>query len=115
MSFVPLAQSLEVLREGAPTTDRFGNVRPGVGTWESVQVASWWVDRSEEKGEDSVLRTITYLHAHFPPESAPKPSETIRTPDGSRWSVEGLVEDFAHGWHGWNPGLVVVHAKKVSG
>lgn len=115
MAFIPLNQKVEVYRRGSPERDRFGNERPGKGEWQQVQVASWWVDRTEEKTEDSVLRTIDYLHVHFTPEMAPGPESKIRIPDGSEWTVEGNSENYNHGWHGWSPGLVVVHGKKVEG
>ena len=83
--------------------------------WEHVNVASWWVDRTDETSGDSVLRTIDYLHAHFPTDTAPAPDAVLRLPDGSQWQVEGHPEDYNHGWHGFTPGLVVVHAKKVEG
>ena len=115
MSFIPLTQRIEVYRRGDPEYDRFGNLRPGKGAWEEVAVASWWVDRTEEKTGESVLRTIDYLHVHLPPEHAPEPDADIRLPDGSVWAVQGHPEDYNHGWHGFKPGLVVVHAKKVEG
>lgn len=115
MSFIPLNQKVEVYRRGAPERDRFGNERSGKGEWQQVQVASWWVDRTDEKSDDSILRTIDLLHVHLLPEDAPKPDSMIRLPDGSQWQVQGNVEDYNHGWHGWAPGLVVVNARKVEG
>lgn len=113
--FIPLKNTVDVLVRGEPETDRFGNERPGKGVWRSVAVASWWVDRTDEKSGNSILRTIDYLHVHCRPEDAPKPDSVIRLPDGSQWQVQGNVEDYNHGWHGWAPGLVVVNAKKVEG
>lgn len=115
VSFVPLAQTLDVYTPGSIVRDRFGNERPGAGEWKSVKVASWWIDKTEEKSGESVLRTIDYLHVHIPPGSAPSPGGKVRTPDGHEWTVEGNPEDYCHGWHGWNPGLLVIHAKKVEG
>lgn len=113
--FIECKFPLDVFRVGEPVTDRFGNVRPGPGEWVEVLVASWWVDRTEEKQDDSVLRTVDMLHVHIPISDAPDASGKFRTPDGQEWQVEGNVEDFNHGWHGFVPGLVVVHAKKVEG
>lgn len=110
-----LRHVLEVYTPGEPVVDRFGNKKPGPASWRSVAVASWWVDRTEEGDPDSVLRTMDYLHAHMLPEDTPGPAGRLRTPDGRVWSVVGNAEDYSHGFHGWNPGLVVVHAKKVSG
>ena len=115
MRFIPVKQALDMQFEGEPTTDRFNNIIPGVSEWRPVKVAQWWVDKTEEREGDSILRTIDTLHVHLPVENVPPSWGRIRTPNGSIWEVEGNVEDFTHGWHGWNPGLVVVHAKKVSG
>ena len=93
-----------------------GNVRPGPGSWEVVMVASWWIHKAEEKSDDSVLRTVDYLTAHFPVGDEPPASAQIRIPgQGQLWQVEGNAEDYEHGWHGFAPGLVVVNAKKVEG
>lgn len=115
VSFIPLSQTLDVYTPGAVARDRFGNERPGEGAWKPVKVALWWVDKTEEKNGDSVLRTVDYLHAHIPPESAPDAGGKVRTPDGREWGVIGTPEDYNHGWHGWSPGLLVIHAKKVEG
>lgn len=115
MSFLPLNQEIEVLREGEPVVDPFGDTRPGKANWQKVKVANWWIDRVEEKDGDSVLRTISYLHVHVPHDVAPQPSETIRTTDGQTWEVEGRAENYDHGFHGFTPGLAVIHAKGVKG
>lgn len=115
MSFVPTRQFLEFLFPGEPVVDRFGNERPGVGVWEVVEVASWWIDRTDEKADESILRIIDMLHVHVPAENAPDAAGRVRTPDGAEWEIEGNFEDFTHGWHGWNPGLLVIHAKRVEG
>ena len=113
--FVPTGHMVELYMPGAPYRDRFGNERPGKGEWENVAVASWWVDKTEEKGEDSVLRTIDALHVLVPSASATVPASKVRLPDGTIWDVTGNPEDFNHGFHGWDTGLVVVHAVKVEG
>lgn len=110
-----MRHSLDVEVLGPPVVDRMGNERPGRVSWVSVPVASWWVDRSEEKSGESVLRTVDYLHAHLRPGDAPGPGGHVRTPDGLVWAVEGNPEDFNHGFHGWAPGLVVIHCKGVVG
>ena len=92
MPFIPLNQVVEVYRRGAPERDRFGNERPGKGEWQQVQVASWWVDRTDEKSGDSVLRTIDMVHVHLPADNAPTPDSMIRLPEGSQWQVQGNVE-----------------------
>lgn len=115
VSFIPLTQTLEVYTPGAVVRDRFGNERQGAGEWREVKVASWWIDRTEESAGTSVLRTIDYLHVHVPLNVTLEAGSRLRTPNGSEWTVEGNVEDFNHGWHGWVPGLLVVHARKVEG
>lgn len=115
MMVFPLKFALEVATPGEPVVDRFGNKKPGPASWRAVAVASWWVDRTEEGDPDSVLRTTDYLHAHMAPGDAPGPAGKMRTPDGRVWSVVGNAEDYSHGFHGWDPGLVVVHAKEVVG
>lgn len=115
MAFIPLRHSVDVYTVGEPVVDRFGNERPGEGSWSPVKVAQWWVHKTEEKGDDSVLRLIDLLTVHIPPEDAPTPGGRVRLPDGSVWEVQGNAEDFEHGFHGWSPGLVVVHGKRVTG
>lgn len=115
MAFVPMKQVLEFYFPGTPTVDRFGNERAGVGSWESVLVASWWVEKPEELAGDSVLRTKDVLMVHCAPEDAPPAGGLVRTPDQSDWEVQGNVEDYNHGWHGWSPDLVVVQAVRVEG
>lgn len=115
MSFIAARQSVDVYRQGDPVKDRFGNLTPGVGVWESSLVAQWWVHRSEETDGDSVLRTVDLLTVHFPAGSEPAPSSKVRLPDGTEWQVEGNAENYDHGFHGWAPGLVVVHCKRVEG
>lgn len=115
MAFVPLRFPIEVLTPGETTTDMYGNEIPSGGQWVHAKAASWWVDKTEEKGEDSVLRTIDYLHVHLPPAEAVAAASRVRLPDGTEWDVVGNPEDYRHGWHGFDPGLVVVHARKVEG
>lgn len=111
----PTPYLLEVYTAGEPTVDLYGNKRPGKGQWKQVQVASWWVDRTEEKTGDSVLRTVDYIHVHIPADEQVSATSRIRLPDGSIWEVMGNPENYRHGWHGWDPGLVVIHGKKVTG
>ena len=115
MGFIASRQSVDVYRPGEPTTDRFGNLVPGVGVWEQTPVAQWWVHRSEESEGDSVLRTVDVLTVHFPAGTEPSPSGQIRLMDGTVWQVEGNPENYNHGFHGWSPGLMVVHCKRVEG
>lgn len=116
MAFIDCSFPLEVFRPGEPVEDRFGNIRPGPGSWDVVMVASWWVHKSDEQGEDSVLRTVDFLTAHFPVGDEPDAATQIRIPGQEEtWQVVGNVEDYNHGWHGFVPGLVVVNAKKVEG
>lgn len=115
MAFIPLPQSIDMQAKAGTKRDRFGNLVAAPGEWRQVRVASWWVDRSEEKAGDSVLRTVDYLHVHCLPSDAPGPEGRVRTPDGRVWSVTGNPEDFNHGFHGFIPGLVIVHAKEVQG
>lgn len=113
--FIECNHPLDVYRVGEPVEDRFGNLRPGQGEWKPVMVASWWVDKTEEEQGDSVRRTFDVLHVHLRPDDVPGAGGKLRTPDGEEWEIEGNVEDFNHGWHGFAPGLLVVHAKKVGG
>ena len=111
MAFIPLRHSVEV-SQMETTTDRFGNERPTQGPFHAVQVAGWAVTKVEETAGDSVLRTIDQLDVYAPEPFAPGAS--IRLPDGGIWQVHGNAEDTRHGPF-WNPGLVVVHARKVAG
>lgn len=112
---LPTPHHLDLYTAGLPTTDRYGNKRPGKGEWRRVAVSSWWVDRTEEKSEDSVLRTIDYLHVHLPPSAEANAASRIRLPDNTEWEVIGNPENYQHGFHGWVPNLVVLHGKKVTG
>lgn len=114
MSFIPLKHVLEFMAPGTEL-DRFGNLRPVDGDWVEHPVASWWVDMSQEEHGDSVLRTVDMLHIHMRPEDAPPANGQVRTPDGQVWQVQGHVQNFNHGWHGWVPGLVIVDCRKVEG
>lgn len=112
---IPLLQSVEVYTPGEIEYDRFGNEVRGPGAWAETPVAQWWIHRVEEKGEDSILRTVDLLTLHCPTESAPEAAGKVRLPDGSEWEVRGNPENFTHGWHGWSPGLAVVHCERVTG
>lgn len=115
MSFIAARRPLEVYRPGAPTKDRFNNLKPGAGVWEPTPVVQWWVHRTEESDGDSVLRTVDLLTVHFPSGTQPSPAGKVRLPDGTEWEVQGEVEDYDHGFHGWSPGIVPVHCKRVEG
>lgn len=115
MSFVPLSAEVEVYTVGEPVVDRFGNERPGVGGWQSVKVAQWWVHKSEESEGDSIRRLIDVLTVHAPLNTPITTGGKFRLPDGSEWTVEGNAEDYNHGWHGWKPELLVFHGEKVTG
>lgn len=112
---LPTPYQLEIYTAGPAETDRYGNKRPGKGLWKSVAVSSWWIDRTEEKGEDSVLRTIDYIHVHAPIDSDATAASKIRLPDKTEWEVIGNPENYQHGWHGWVPDLVVLHGRRVTG
>lgn len=113
--FIAPRHSVDVYRPGEPTTDRFGNVVPGAGQWWPTPVAQWWVHQSQESHGDSILRTVDKLTACFRPEDAPGPDGKIQLPDGTEWAVSGTPEDYNHGFHGFAPGLVVVHCRRVEG
>lgn len=115
MAFIPSRHSLDFYTPGTPTVDEFGDEVPGVGRWESTPVASWWIDRVDESAGDSIMRRIDELHIHVEPQYAPTPGGKVRTPDSKEWQVQGNAENYDHGWHGWAPGLVVVHARRVEG
>lgn len=111
MGFVPLVHTVEV-SQVETVTDRFGNERPAQGEFHPVKVAGWAITKVEESTGESVLRTVDQLDVYAP---APfDPGASIRLPDGGVWQVQGNAEDYQHGpW--WNPGLVVVHARKAAG
>ena len=112
MSVFPLARTVEVYTPGEPVEDRFGNTRPGPGTWQPVKVFAWAVNKVEEQADDSILRTVDELTVYMP--DAPDPGGRVRLPDLSEWQVEGNAEDYNNNpW--WSPGLVVVHCRKVEG
>src|SRR5690625_7108619 len=79
MRFIPVKQTLDMQFEGEPTTDRFNNIIPGVSEWRPVKVAQWWVDKTEEREGDSILRTVDTLHVHLPVENVPPSWGRIRT------------------------------------
>lgn len=84
------------------------------GDFKPVAVFGWAVTSSQEKEDDSVLRTIDLLQVYMRPEDVTGPAATFRLPDGSEWEQEGNVADYNHNpW--FQPGLVVVNAKKVEG
>lgn len=92
--------------------DYFGNLVNKTGPYRPVRVAGWAVVKVEEQQGESVLRTIDQLEVYSPEEF--HAGSEIRLPKGSVWQVEGNAEDYRHGpW--WDPGLVVVRAKKVEG
>lgn len=112
---LPTPYTVELKIPGGTTTDMYGNELPDEGEWRDAQAASWWVDKTDEKGEDSVLRTVDYLHVHLPPDQAITAASMIRLPDGTEWDIIGNPEDYRHGWHQFDPGLAVIHAKRVEG
>lgn len=115
-AFIPLRHTIEVYTPGEMFKDRFNNLRPGPGTWKTIRVAAWFVGSTEERDSEnaSILRTVDTLTIYCAPEQAPPPGGKVRIPGSGEWEVEGHAEDYRHGpW--WDPGLVVVHAKKVEG
>ena len=82
MRFIPVKQTLDMQFEGEPTTDRFNNIIPGVSEWRPVKVAQWWVDKTEEREGDSILRTVDTLHVHLPRSEERRVGKECR----SRWS-----------------------------
>ena len=78
MRFIPVKQTLDMQFEGEPTTDRFNNIIPGVSEWRPVKVAQWWVDKTEEREGDSILRTVDTIHVHLPVENVPPSWGRIR-------------------------------------
>lgn len=112
VSFIPLNHVVGLSSPGV-ATDPFSNDVPTEGQWRDVGCAGWWVDKSEEKTGESVLRTIDVLHVLMPVDVDVSPASRIRLPDLSVWQVEGHPENYEHGFHGFSPGLVVVHARKV--
>lgn len=114
MAFVPAAHVVEVSSPGV-MIDPFDNEIPTEGVWREVACAAWWVDRSEEHAGESVQRIVDALHVLLPVEVDVAPGAQIRLPDSSVWQVQGHPENYEHGFHGFRPGLVVVHARKVEG
>ena len=108
----PLGQTVEVYTPGEPTTDAHGNDIPGVGSWESVKVFAWAVNKVSEDGGEFTLRTIDELTVYTPVTF--HPGGRVRLPDSSEWEVQGNAEDYNNNpW--WSPGLLVVHCRKVEG
>lgn len=110
--FIPLNQALAIAEMTHEHVDRFGDTRPVLGAAKPVPVAGWYVKPVDETAGDSVLRTVDRLTVFasepFPPESQ------ITLPDGTVWAVEGHARDYRHGpW--FDPGLVVIHARRVEG
>lgn len=112
---IPHNHTVEVKTPGETVTDMYGNELPGNGEWVQVKAASWWIDRTEEKNQDSVLRTLDYLHVHVEDTAAATAASMVRLPDGTEWEVLGNPENYRHGWHGFDPKLLVIHARKVEG
>lgn len=109
---IPVDKTLHV-RGTYGGTDRFGNPVRVLGGWQPVMVAGWWISRVEEKTGDSVLRTVSELSI-ITPAGVLSAEQQVQLPDGSVWEVHGEEENYQNGpW--WNPGLVVVNCKKVSG
>lgn len=106
--------------EVVETTDRFGNTRMKAGGFRAVKAAGWAVNRVDEAAGsttysnvgESVLRTVDQLDLYVPQRIAP--SAQIKLPDDTIWEVQGHAEDYRNGPF-WDPGLVVVHARKVEG
>lgn len=115
MAFLKTEEPLKFYDVTESTVDEFGDQVAAGGRWRDVLVASWWIDRVDEKRGDSILRTIETLKVHCLPEDAPGPSGRIRTPDGDEWEVKGPPDDYNHGFHQWVPGLVQVNAERVKG
>lgn len=113
--FIPARFPLTFIRPAGRVKDRFNNWIDGPPVEETVKVVSWWVDKTEEGHADSVLRTIDYLHVHVPSHVTVTGDMRVRTPDGAVWEIQGNAENYDHGFHGWSPGVSVVHAKKVEG
>lgn len=111
----PTPYELDFAIPGKPVTDRFGNERPAGFAWQKLPVSTWWIGSTEEQAGDSILRTVDMLHVHVPASTSLDAAAKVRLPDGSEWSIEGNSENYEHGWHGWSPGLLVIHAKKVEG
>lgn len=115
MSFLKPRHVVEFLTFGGPpVVDRFGNETPRPGAWESVPVIGWAVVQSTETGGDSVLRTVDVLNVYVPAKFAPEAASKVRLPNGDEWAVDGNVLDYTHGPF-WDPGAVVVQARKVDG
>lgn len=109
---IPLAHAVEFWSPDTTSVDRFGDQRPGGGSWTPVRVAGWYVGATEETGGESVLRTSDVLTVLAP--SSPGPAGRVRLPDGSVWQVHGNPQDYRHGpW--WDPGLIAFECRKVQG
>lgn len=93
--------------------DRFGNEVWVPGPLEDVPVFSWAVVKTQEIGEDSVLRTIDDLEILAPPDTF-SPEQSVTLPDGTVWQIQGNPEDINHNPY-WAPGLVTYHARKTEG
>lgn len=114
MAFLPAKQMVEIYWPGEPEVGRFGEIEDTQGDWEVTPVVGWAVTRTEEKDGESVLRTIDVLDLYCTPEAVPPVGGRIRLPDQTVWEVEGHPEDYRNGPF-WDPGLLVVHAKRTEG
>ena len=113
MTVFPLRETIEIART-TTKKNRFNNDVTVLGPFTTVTVAGWAVQQSEEKAEDSSLRVIDDLVVYMHPDDQPGPAGKLRTPNGDVWQQEGDPEEYDYGpW--FRPGLVVVHARKVTG
>lgn len=112
--FLAAKHVVEVYWPGEPVAGRFGEIDHAPGQWVTTPVVGWAIARTEEKDGESVLRTVDVLDLYCTPESAPPPGGKIRLPNQTVWEVEGNPEDYRHGPF-WNPGLLVIHAKRTEG
>lgn len=113
-SFLPLRYVIAVV-------DRSMDEEPGVFTprkfserVREIGCAQWWVDQSVESFGDSENRVVTTLHAVVEPNPLLVAGNALLV-QRKQWEITGEPEDFSQGFHGWDPGVVVVHCRKVEG
>lgn len=111
----PLRKTIQVMKPGEPTYDRFGNLVPGTPTLTDVKVFGWGTAAVVETTGDgtSIMRTMDDLVLYCPPGTV-KPDEQVQLPGQGTFTVEGNeINDNNNPW--WKPGLVQVKLRKVEG
>ena len=85
------------------------------GPFTTVLVFAWAIEKTQEQTDtEHTLRTVDDLTVYMRQEDTPGPGGIIRLPDGTQWKQHGNPENYDN--NPWiRTGLVVVHARKVTG